>query len=71
MTWQYDLGHSLDHYQRQAIESERADFLRVLTEVVPSCTWCGDIGFKRMTDDVVLCVSDFEYVELHRGLGAW
>lgn len=23
MTWQYDLGHSREHYERQAIEAER------------------------------------------------
>lgn len=38
---------------------------------LPACTWCGDDGFARMTEETVLCLSDFEYVQLHPMVGCW
>lgn len=50
---------------------DRAAFLERLTELLPPCDWCGDDGAIRMTDHIVLCLADFEYVELHRENGTW
>lgn len=48
---------------------------RPVTRLYPPCSWCGDHGARRMTPETVLCLSHYEFAELHRvdvyGGGAW